>query len=81
MDDLDEGSDEVRRYKSISRAPAPMLLQVSHLEDAFAKAVEVVAVALTAGRSICVMVPTKPNQTAHPAAPSSSTNNASNTSH
>jgi superfamily I DNA/RNA helicase/mRNA-degrading endonuclease RelE of RelBE toxin-antitoxin system len=59
VDDLDEGSDEVRRYKSISRGPAPMLLQVPHLEDAFAKAVEVVAVALAAGRSICVMVPTK----------------------
>jgi superfamily I DNA/RNA helicase/mRNA-degrading endonuclease RelE of RelBE toxin-antitoxin system len=59
VDDLDEGSDEVRRYKSISRGPAPMLLQVPHLEDAFAKAVEVVSVALAARRSVCVMVPTK----------------------
>ena len=59
VDDLDEGSDEVRRYKSISRGPAPVLLQVPHLEDAFAKAVELVAVALAAGRSVCVMVPTK----------------------
>jgi superfamily I DNA/RNA helicase len=59
VDDLDEGSDEVRRYKSISRGPAPLLLQVPHLEDAFAKAVEVVSVALTAGRSVCVMVSTK----------------------
>ena len=58
VDDLDEGSDEVRRYKSISRGPAPLLLQVPHLEDAFAKTVEVVSVALAAKRSVCVMVPT-----------------------
>ena len=36
-----------------------MLLQVPHLEDAFAKTVEVVSVALAARRSVCVMVPTK----------------------
>jgi mRNA-degrading endonuclease RelE of RelBE toxin-antitoxin system len=58
VDDLDEGSDEVRRYKSISRGPAPLLLQVPHLEDAFAKTVEVVSDALAYKRSVCVMVPT-----------------------
>ena len=59
VDDLDEGSDEMRKYKSISRGPEPAFIQVAHLEDAFAKAVEVVTLALGAGRSVCVMVPTK----------------------
>lgn len=59
VDDLDEGSDEVRRYKSISRGPEPTLLQVNHLEEAFAKAVQVVAASLAAGRSVCAMVSTK----------------------
>lgn len=59
VDDLDEGSDEVRKYKSISRGPEPAFISVPHLEDAFAKAVEVVSVALAATRSVCVMVPTK----------------------
>lgn len=59
VDDLDEGSDEVRKYKSISRGPEPAIFHVPHLEDAFAKAVEVVKVALGAGRSLCVMVSTK----------------------
>ena len=59
VDDLDEGSDEVKKYKSISRGPEPAFISVPHLEDAFAKAVEVVSVALAATRSVCVMVPTK----------------------
>jgi mRNA-degrading endonuclease RelE of RelBE toxin-antitoxin system len=59
VDDLDEGSDEVKKYKSISRGPEPAFMQVAHLEDAFAKAVEVVKVAIGAGRSVCVMVSTK----------------------
>ncbi|MEI7910136.1 MAG: UvrD-helicase domain-containing protein [Verrucomicrobiota bacterium] len=59
VDDLDEGSDEVKKYKSISRGSEPVFIQVAHLEDAFATAVEVVAGGLAAGRSVCVMVPTK----------------------
>lgn len=59
VDDLDEGSDEVKKYKSISRGPEPAVVQVAHLEDAFAKAIEIVKVALVAGRSLCVMVSTK----------------------
>lgn len=59
VDDLDEGSDEVKKYKSISRGPEPAVVQVAHLEDAFARAVEIVKVALGAGRSLCVMVSTK----------------------
>jgi superfamily I DNA/RNA helicase len=59
VDDLDEGSDEVRRYKSISRGPSPEILPVAHLGDAFDKAVKAAAGALEQGRSICVMVSTK----------------------
>jgi mRNA-degrading endonuclease RelE of RelBE toxin-antitoxin system len=59
VDDLDDGSDEVKKYKSVSRGPEPAFIQVPHLEDAFAKAVAVVGVALEAGRSVCVMVPNK----------------------
>ena len=59
VDDLDEGSDEVKKYKSVSRGPEPAFVGVPHLEDAFAKAVDVVKVALAAERSVCVMVPTK----------------------
>jgi superfamily I DNA/RNA helicase len=59
VDDLDEGSDEVRKYKSISRGSEPAFVDVPHLEDAFAKTVEVVAASLAAGRSVCVMAPTK----------------------
>lgn len=59
VDDLDEGSDEVRRYKSVSRGPAPEFLSVPHLENAFAKSAEVVEGGIAAGRSVCLMVPTK----------------------
>lgn len=59
VDDLDDGSDEVRKYKSVSRGPEPAFTQVQHLENAFAKAVEVVAAALGTNRSVCVMVPSK----------------------
>ena len=59
VDDLDDGSDEVRKYKSVSRGSEPAFVQVQHLENAFAKAVEVVSGSLAAGRSVCVMVPTK----------------------
>ncbi len=59
VDDLDEGSDELRRYKSISRGPAPEIVQVTHLEEAFAKTVSAVSTARKCGHTVCVMVPTK----------------------
>jgi superfamily I DNA/RNA helicase len=59
VDDLDEGSDEVRKYKSVSRGAEPAFIQVGHLEEAFAKTVNVVTSAIAEARSICVMVPTK----------------------
>ena len=59
VDDLDDGSDEVKKYKSVSRGPKPRVLEVPHKEDAFAQTTSVVGEALKADRSICVMVATK----------------------
>jgi len=59
VDDLDEGSDEVKKYKSVSRGPKPRVLEIKHKEDAFAQTVSVVSEAMKADRSICVMVATK----------------------
>ena len=59
VDDLDEGSDEVRKYKSVSRGAEPAFIPVAHLEEAFAKTVQVVSSAIAEKRSISVMVPTK----------------------
>lgn len=58
VDDLDEGSDEVRKYKSVSRGPAPEFIQATHLEEAFGKASKIVATALSNDRSVCVIVST-----------------------
>ncbi|MFN0128089.1 MAG: UvrD-helicase domain-containing protein [Verrucomicrobiales bacterium] len=59
VDDLDEGSDEIRKYKSVSRGPAPQSIAVANKDDAYTQATSLVAQALQANRSICVMVPTK----------------------
>jgi superfamily I DNA/RNA helicase len=59
VDDLDEGSDEVKKYKSVSRGPQPRMLEVQHKENAFTETTRIVAEALAADRSICVMVATK----------------------
>lgn len=34
VDDLDDGNDEVRRYKSLSHGPVPVVIDVSGLEEA-----------------------------------------------
>ena len=59
VDDLDDGSDEVKKYKSVSRGPQPRMLEVQHKEDAFAETTGIVGEAMKADRSICVMVATK----------------------
>jgi superfamily I DNA/RNA helicase len=59
VDDLDEGSDEIRKYKSVSRGPAPRTLAVTNKDAAYAQITELVAEAVQAPRSICVMVPSK----------------------
>ena len=59
MDDLDEGSDEVKRYKSLSHGPNPKTLVHQHLEDALASLAPPLKESLAEGRSVCVIVPTK----------------------
>jgi superfamily I DNA/RNA helicase len=59
VDDLDEGSDEVERYKSLSHGPAPKTLVFQHLEDALGSLAPLLKESLAEGRSVCVVVPTK----------------------
>ena len=59
VDDLDEGSDEVKRYKSLSHGPAPKTLDFQHLEDALSFLTPLLKASLADGRSVCVIVPTK----------------------
>jgi superfamily I DNA/RNA helicase len=59
VDDLDEGSDEVKRYKSLSHGPAPKTLDFQHLEDALGSLSPLLKASLAEGRSVCVIVPTK----------------------
>ncbi|MFD1893352.1 AAA family ATPase [Ottowia beijingensis] len=42
IDDLDDGHDETKRYKSLSHGPAPSVLSVKGIEDAAKHAVEFV---------------------------------------
>jgi superfamily I DNA/RNA helicase len=59
VDDLDEGSDEVKRYKSLSHGSVPKTFDFQHLEDALTSLILLVKVSLVEGRSVCVIVPTK----------------------
>ena len=59
VDDLDEGSDEVKRYKSLSHGPAPKTLVFQHLEDALASLAPLLKESLAEGHSVCVIVSTK----------------------
>ena len=59
VDDLDEGSDEVKRYKSLSHGPAPKTLVFQHLEDALASLAPLLKESLAEARSVCVIVPTR----------------------
>lgn len=42
VDDLDEGHDETRRYKSLSHGPAPMIINTAAIEDAIAHSISTV---------------------------------------
>lgn len=42
IDDLDDGHDETKRYKSLSHGPAPTVLSVGGIEDAATRAIEFV---------------------------------------
>ena len=59
VDDLDEGSDEVKRYKSLSHGAAPKTLNFHHLEDALGSLPQLLKASIAEGRSVCVIVPTK----------------------
>jgi len=58
-DDLDEGTDEVKRYKSISHGAKPNVFNESNLESAFSKLVVLMNKANEQGRNACVIVPTR----------------------
>jgi superfamily I DNA/RNA helicase len=44
IDDLDDGHDETKRYKSLSHGPVPMVVSVQSTEEAMAKALTLVNV-------------------------------------
>jgi superfamily I DNA/RNA helicase len=59
VDDLDEGSDEVKRYKSLSHGAPPKRLSFDHLDEALGYLPEILKPSLEEGRSICVIVPSR----------------------
>ena len=59
VDDLDDGSDEVKRYKSLSHGLAPMTLNFDHLDEALAALPEALKTSLAETRSVCVIVPSR----------------------
>jgi superfamily I DNA/RNA helicase len=59
VDDLDEGADEVKRYKSLSHGPIPRTLCFQHLEDALSSLLPLVQAGVAEARSVCVIVPTR----------------------
>jgi superfamily I DNA/RNA helicase len=64
VDDLDEGSDEVKRYKSLSHGPSPKTLTFPHLDEALAALVPFMRESIAAARAVCVIVPDKAGATA-----------------
>lgn len=61
IDDLDDGFDEVRRYKSLSHGPAPVTLNFDHLEEALDALHKTVLTSIDENRSLCIIVPSKHN--------------------
>ena len=59
VDDLDDGIDEVHRYKSISKGPPPSQVSYTSLSDAIGAAIKVVQQAVIQKRSSCIMVARK----------------------
>jgi hypothetical protein len=59
VDDLDEGSDELKRYKSLSHGPKPETIELKHLEEALVHVKSILLAGRSDERSICVIVPTK----------------------
>lgn len=59
VDDLDDGSDEVKRYKSLSHGPAPKMMDFPHMEEALAGLRPVLRQSIAENRTVCVIVPKK----------------------
>jgi hypothetical protein len=59
IDDLDEGSDEIKRYKSLSHGASPKVFDFEHLDEALGSLPAIVKAGIVEARSVCVMVPTK----------------------
>lgn len=64
VDDLDDGHDETKRYKSLSHGPAPVVKEVASMESAISETVECVRKWRADDeeghvRSICVIVSSK----------------------
>jgi superfamily I DNA/RNA helicase len=61
IDDLDDGHDENRRYKSLSHGPAPEVVDVKGIEEAVVQAREFIKLLKTAHgnqeTSVCVITP------------------------
>jgi hypothetical protein len=59
VDDLDEGIDEVKRYKSISHGAPPRTRIFEHFDEALGGLPDQLNTSLAEGRTVCVIVPTK----------------------
>ena len=69
VDDLDDGHDETRRYKSLSHGPSPILTSANGLESAAAQAINFIAQLKAEQRdggtsSICVIASSTKNREA-----------------
>ncbi|MBT8604909.1 AAA family ATPase [Polynucleobacter paneuropaeus] len=59
VDDLDDGADEVVRYKSLSHGAIPKILDFKHLEDGLKALMPLLIKSNEESRSVCVIVPTR----------------------
>ena len=69
VDDLDDGHDETKRYKSLSHGPAPSVVEVSGLEAAAVQAISFIRqlhadAADTAKPTVCVIASSEKNREA-----------------
>jgi superfamily I DNA/RNA helicase len=63
VDDLDEGSDEVKRYKSLSHGPIPKTLEFPHMEEGLGALAPLLKESIREKRSLCVIVPRRHDAT------------------
>jgi DNA helicase IV len=63
VDDLDDGADEVVRYKSLSHGAIPKILDFKHLEDGLKALMPLLIMSNEESRSVCVIVPTRHDAT------------------